>query len=151
VRKIHKGYKVSSKIHRKLGTQRTGRFKILKVLGHGNAYKLDIPKHWKVHPVISMEHVEPVPDGDDPYERPTPEVIEPIPTEGDTEEWKSWEIEKLVDKRTRKFGRGRPQTEYLVRWKGYGPAYDEWYPTNLLENAKQLIAQYEDSRRESGK
>jgi hypothetical protein len=33
-------------------------------------------------------------------------------------------------------GRGR-QKYYWVRWKGYGPEYDEWIPTDELTHAPE--------------
>jgi hypothetical protein len=31
-----------------------------------------------------------------------------------------------------------------VRWKGYGPEYDEWYGINLLEDAAEMVARYDN-------
>ena len=142
---LHKGYKVNSNLHKKFGARRVGRFPIKRILANGNAYELALPRHWKIHPVISVEHIEPVPQGEDPYNRPTDDgkEVQPVIEEGDTEEWRSWEIEKLVDKRTIRYGKGKPETEYLVQWKGFGPAYNEWYPVRLLQNAKELMAEYD--------
>ena len=142
---LHKGYNINSKLHKKFGARRVGRFPIKRIFADGNAYELALPRHWKIHPVISVEHIEPVPKGKDPYSRPTDDGkdVEPVIQEGDTEEWKSWEIEKLVDKRTIRYGKGKSETEYLVQWKGFGPAYNEWYPVRLLQNAKELMAEYD--------
>jgi Chromo (CHRromatin Organisation MOdifier) domain len=106
-----------------------------------NAYELDLPKHWRIHPVISIEHLEPAPNEPDPYDRPINDGsdVEPITQEGDTEEWQSWEIEKLVDNRICKYGKGKPEVEYLVRWKGYGPAFDEWYSIKLLGSGEWRV------------
>jgi hypothetical protein len=71
--------------------------------------------------VFSIAHLEPVPKKKDPYERPRPDHPDSVYVEGDTEYQKSWEIEKILDKRTSPTGRIR----YLVRWKGYGPEDDQ--------------------------
>ena len=51
-------------------------------------------------------------------------------------------IEKIVDKRQIKYGKSKPVTEYRVKWKGYGPEWNEWYPEDLLDNARDLIKGY---------
>jgi len=53
------------------------------------------------------------------------------------------EIEKLVGKRRRKYGRGKLITEYLVRWKGYGPEDDTWYGEDLLDQTVDLRKEYD--------
>ena len=62
--------------------------------------------------------------------------------EGDADTHKSFEIERLLNKRTIRRGRGQV-TQYLVRWKGYGPEWDCWYALKDLENAKELVEEYE--------
>lgn len=69
--------------------------------------------------------------------------------EGDTDTYKSYEIERLLNRRTVKKGRGRA-TEYLVRWKGYGPEWDRWYNIKDLDNAAELVQQYEQGLVRSG-
>lgn len=48
-----------------------------------------------------------------------------------------WEVERLINRRVRRYGRGQV-TQYLVRWKGYGPEHDKWFSTKELANAKEL-------------
>lgn len=59
-----------------------------------------------------------------------------------TDEADSYEIEKLLDKREVRRGRG-VSTEYLVRWAGYGPEHDAWYNVKDLEDSKDLVDDYE--------
>jgi hypothetical protein len=61
---------------------------------------------------------------------------------GDTTEWKSYELDRIVSKRYTKYGR-KKNLEYLVKYKGYSNAFNEWFPVKLLPNAKELIAEYE--------
>ena len=74
------------------------------------AYKLEIPTYWRVHPVftVTMLKPSPIPDSD-LYERPIPDQPASIHVKGDTATHKSWEVNRLVNKRG---------DRYLVRWKG---------------------------------
>ena len=54
---------------------------------------------------------------------------------------KSFKIDRLLDKRVMRKGRGFA-TEYLVRWKGWGPEWDEWFNVKNLEDAMDLVQDY---------
>lgn len=141
--RLHKGYNIPANaiITRKLGQQYVGPFKVLAKIGH-LAYKLDLPGHWRVNPVITVAMLEPAPinEGPDPYERPLPEQPDSVHVEGDTATSKSWEVDRLVDKRG---------DRYLLRWKGWGPEHDQWRTKNQLGNASDLIKEYEERQRAS--
>jgi hypothetical protein len=139
--RLHKGYNIPAASSKKIHQQYVGPFKVLARVGR-LAYKLDIPAHWRVHPVFTIAQLEPAPHDQDPFTRPQPSQPSSVSVEGDTETYKSWEIERLLDKRTIRKGRGT-SVQYLVRWTGYGPEFDQWYPLSQLENAKDLIAEYE--------
>ena len=109
--KLHSGYNVEG-ISKKLGQQRVGPFKITKRMGQ-LAYKLDIPETWRIHPVILVTMLKPAPEGEDPYNRQAPKP-RPVEDEYQDTEFPSWEIEAIVAKRVRKYGRGS-RTEYKVR------------------------------------
>jgi hypothetical protein len=53
-----------------------------------------------------------------------------------------WEIERIVNKRIRRTKGGKHATEYLMRWTGYGPEYDQWYKEKDLSNAGALPPGY---------
>jgi hypothetical protein len=139
--RLHKGYQLPGKPNRKISEQRTGPFEVKKRIGK-LVYELDLPPRWKIHPVISIAHLVPAPDGDDPFERPVADPQEPIENEGDDDDWKSYELERVVDRRTTRYG-GRNNTEYLIKFKGYGNQYNDWYPEELLVDAQELVAEYE--------
>jgi len=137
------GYSIPSVRKKKLAQQRIGPFRILEVVGKGKAYKLQLPPHYRIHPVISVVHMEPsLAPGSDPYERPVP-TNDAAPVAG-PEDKSEWEVEAIVGKRTSKKGR-KKCTEFQVRWKGYGPEWDTWYAEEDLPNAQQSIADYEVS------
>lgn len=99
--------------------------------------------HWKINPVIKTAQLEPSADpAADPFSRPRPDHPGSVFVEGDTDTYKSFEIERLLNKRTIRRDRGRV-TQYLVRWKGYEPKWDRWYALKDLENAKELVEEYE--------
>lgn len=55
-------------LSRKLGQQYAGLFTILERVGR-LAYKLDLPPSWRVHNVISIQHLEPAPKEEGPFGR----------------------------------------------------------------------------------
>ena len=119
--RLHHGYSIPSVPSSKLDQQFVGPFKVLEKVGR-LAYRLDIPPHWKIHIVFTIAMLEPsLAPGSDPYQWPIPEQPEAV--HADSEEYK---VEKLLDKRIIKKGRGH-SIQYLVRWLGYGPEHDQWY------------------------
>jgi hypothetical protein len=111
--RLHKGHSIPL-ASKKLGQQRIGPFCILERIGR-LAYKLDIPQHWRIHPVFTIAQLEPGHEGTaDPYARPRPDEPGTVFVEGDDEFNKSYELEKVLDKRITPTGLIR----YLVRWKG---------------------------------
>ena len=92
--------------------------------------------------MISITHLEPCSKDEDPYGRPQPDHLSLVLVEGDTKEWQSFKIDKIVNKQQIKYEKGKPITEYRIKWKGYGLEWNEWYPENLLDNAKDLIWNY---------
>ena len=53
-------------------------------------------------------------------------------------------MERIVDHRTKRSG-----TEYLVRWKGFGPQHDAWMKQDELKHARQLQEEYHERRQRS--
>jgi hypothetical protein len=134
--RLHCGYKVLGQA-KKFGQQRVGPLRVTEVV-NPHAYRLDLPAHWRIHPVVSILQLERAPNADDPYERPPVNEHPPVHMEGDDDEWHSYEIESLAARRTR-----RNRYQYLVRWVGYGREHDEWYDEDLLTiNANELVQRF---------
>ena len=103
------------------------------------AYRLEIPGHWHIHLIFTITQLEPsLAPNEDPFDRPKPDQPDSIYVEGDTETIKSFEIERLLDKRVMRKGCSFA-TEYLVCWKGWGPQWDEWFNVKRLDNATGLV------------
>jgi len=73
-----------------------------------------------------------------PVEEPEP-ARKSLRQEGD-----EYEVDFVHGKRRVKH-RGKMRTEYLVRWVGYSAEHDTFEPISNLKNAKQAIADYEQS------
>lgn len=124
--RLHKGYFIPQfagaiKVN-KLGQRYIGSFDVVAKVGK-QAYRLDIPGHWRVHPVFSVAQLEPWP-GIDSFDRPLSQKPDSVFVEGDTDEYKFYEIDRLLNKRVRRRGKGY-STDYLLRWQGYGLEYDQ--------------------------
>jgi transposase InsO family protein len=135
--RLHRGYSIPSVHNRKLDQQYAGPFKVLEKVGR-LAYKLKIPDHWRIHNVFSIAQLEPAPPpGSDPYSRPVPDHPGAVIPGTNI-----YEVERLLDKRVIRKGRGY-STQYLLRYKGYGPEHDEWCRVQDLQDCSDLIDEYE--------
>ena len=139
-----KGYTLPSIIKPKISQQRVGPFEITQVVGK-NAYRLKLPVTWRIHDVISVVYLDPAPKDPDPFDREPPPPPPVVKTADDPEA--EWEVECILKKRVTKKGRrGKPCVEYLVRWKGFGPEYDEWQNIDRLYTCPDLVQQFEHSQ-----
>ena len=101
-----------------------------------------MPTNWKIHPILSVAQLEPGPKNKNPYD-PNSKPNKPPPIAEFNKNWHEYEIEKLVGRRTKKYGKNKPLTKYLVKWKNFGLENDTWYGTNLLTTTKKFMAKYE--------
>jgi hypothetical protein len=109
-KKSERGYHLQNQT--KLSFTRAGPFDIVRA-HRPLAFELRQPDWLRIHPVISVEHLEPAPV--DPFNRPQPE---PGPIHVDGEE--RYIIEDILDCETRRApGRKGRQTWYKVKWLGY--------------------------------
>ncbi len=116
----------------KLAPKRYGPFPITKVLGPVT-YQLRLPEQWNIHPVFHVDLLTPYKETEfhgRNFERPLSDLI------NGEEEYK---VERVVN--SRRFGRGR-QVQYLVHWKGYPEADDQWIPWSDL-NTPQLLVEFQ--------
>lgn len=138
--RLHTGYSIPGHSNRKYSNRYAGPFKILSKVGN-LAYKLDLPTNFRIHPVVSVAQLKPMPDGDDPYDRdPYPE---PGPVGGDSDDdERPWVVERLLSRQI-KYEHGIPIKRYLVKWEGWGPAHNVWRSEAELDGAQDLVRDYD--------
>ncbi|SJL10865.1 uncharacterized protein ARMOST_14260 [Armillaria ostoyae] len=126
---------------KKLDDKHISPFLILEKTG-ASMYKLKLPPHWKIHPRFNEKLLTPyVPPSFPNQEQPLP----PPPDLIDEEE--QWELEEILDSKTRKVRtkRGQPSTtviDYFVKWKGWTQEHNSWVAESDMGNAQEAIADY---------
>jgi len=101
-----------------------------------NAIELELPKSIKIHPVVNISRVQLYKLQVEGQKKIPPK---PVIIEGEEE----FEVEKILNKRTI-----RGKEKFLVRWKGYTIEEDTWENRENLENAKELVEEFEREYRE---
>jgi len=96
-----------------------------------NAIELELPKSIRIYPVVNVSRVrlyKPQVEGQKKTP-PKPVIIK---------EEEEFEVEKIINKRT-----VRGKEKFLVRWKGYIAEENTWESRENLENAKELVEEFE--------
>lgn len=112
---------------KKLDSKYAGPFRVEKKIGRG-AYRLDLPKTWKIHPTFNESLLKPYNDPKyttQEYDtRPPPQLVEGI---------EEYIVEEIVAERENK---RRRKHEYLVKWEGYPREDMTWEPAENLKDNK---------------
>jgi hypothetical protein len=109
-----------------------GPFQILKVVGP-NAYELDLPPSWRIHPVQNISKLRVYEDPTVHFPSRSPAPPPPLAPFADSSEPR-WELDSLLGKR--RVGKGRRATwEVKIRWTNCPPSDDSWQPLSNLNPA----------------
>ena len=112
-----------------------GPYKIKGIIS-SNAIELDLPKSIKIHPVVNVSRVRLYTSQVKGQKKVPPKLVI---IEGEEE----FEVEKIINKRI-----VRGKEKFLVQWKGYTAEADTWKSRENLENARELIEEFEREYRE---
>ena len=110
----------------KLRERFTGPFQITEVVGP-NAYRLDLPRLWRVHPVQNITNLRLYRDPTVDFPSRPPAPPPPLRAAEDNSA-KIWDPESLLCKRRIDDGNGRQHWEVMVHWKDWGNEHDSWEP-----------------------
>jgi hypothetical protein len=137
--RFHKKYNLFEVINRKLSQQRCDSFTVKRRVKR-LTYKLELSKTWRIHLVIFVTQLESTLD--DSYKRLRSNHSEFIFVEEDTETYKFYKIERILNKRTRQYENIKID-QYLIRWKEYESEFDEWKNVAKLQNCIRLVEDFE--------
>ena len=141
--KLYKEYSIPIVTSYKLYQQRVRLFEILQKISK-LAFKLDIPNNQKIYPIVSIQQIKLALRKPDLYYRPILDFLEAVYIEGDTDQNKLYELEKVIKKRNTPKG----YVKYLVRQKGYRPEYNKQKSAKEIENEKDLVKDFERYEKE---
>ena len=68
----------------------------------------------------------------------------------DIEHFKFYYLDKILNKRDIKKGRGYV-IKYFVKWKKYDSKHDRWMNIKKLENVKKFVKNYEKANRQDSR
>ena len=139
--KLNHEYQLSSKSNRKIFSQRCDLFLVKRRVDR-LAYELELSNNWNIHLVVSIAQLKSHFVIANPYNRSRSNHFETIEMKGDTSRWRSWEVERIVDKRIRKYD-NKNVTQYQIHWKGYDSKHDVWRSIIKLDNCMNLVEKYE--------
>ena len=125
----------------KLMQRYVGPFSIVRVV-NDVAYELALPASMsRVHPTFHVSKLKRwARDSSERFPGREQDLAPPPPVIDEGEE--KWEVERIVDKRSRRAGRSTI-TEYLVLWKGYPEHEKSWEPAAGLRGARDAVRAFE--------
>ena len=138
--RLHKSYEIANQ-HKKLDNQRCESFLVKRRVDRF-AYELNISLRWRIHFVVSVAQFESTSFLQNSYNRSRSDHFNSVYVEDDTETKKSYEVERIIDKRIKKFDR-TSITQYKIKWKEYDFEFDEWKSISKLDDCMNLIEDYE--------
>ena len=119
---------------RKLMPKWIGPFTVSKLVGTV-AVKLDLPHPWTIHPVFHVSLIKPY-HANGSVQPPGPLAY----IDGDPQ----YAVDYILNQRIVKKGR-KSETQYLIRWSGWGPAHDTWEPESNIDDP-ELIRSFISAR-----
>ena len=115
-----------------------GPYKIKTIIS-SNVVELELPTTVKIHPVVNVSRIKWYVDQVDGQRKEAPQ---PVVVEGE----EKWEVEKILNKR-----KIRGKNKFLVQWKGFMAEGDTWESRENLQNAGDLLREFEEEYSRDGR
>lgn len=131
----------------KLSPKYIGPFKIIEKI-NDVAYRLQLPDSMnRIHNSFHVSRLKKFNESNDVRfpSRLLPDASLPPPEIINQNHNELWEVETILKKRIRRYGRGS-RVEYLIKWKGYPHEHNSWEPVSGLTMCKEAVEQFESSR-----
>ena len=145
--KFHHDYDISFTIvfENKYNQQYVKSFRILKRIDK-LTYRFDLFNHWRIHSILFIAQLKSCFDSTTNFfNRLRSNYSNFVFVKKNIERVKSYEIEKLINKRQTK----RRESKYLMRWRDYESKHDDWKNLSKLKNAQRLVQKYENVHRKT--
>ena len=139
--RFNQDYQLSKKFNRKLSQQRCEFFKMLRRIER-LTYEFELSSAWRIHFVISIAQLKSISIDENSYQRFRSHYFDFIKMKNDIDEFKFYEVKRLIAKRQRKYNKTMI-IQYLVRWIEYDSKYDEWRSFFVLQNNFDLMKRFE--------
>ena len=115
-----------------------GPFKVARV-ANPNAYELELPPTWSIHPVFNISRLKVYHDGFVLFPGRPPAFARPPPESIAEDGAEIYEVDRVIAKR----GSGS-RTQYLILWKGYPLESSTWEPARNVD-APDAIAEFNET------
>jgi GNAT superfamily N-acetyltransferase len=121
---------------KKLAPKYIGPFEVLERVADGRAYRIDLPSHMRLHPTFHVSSLR-------PYVVDTVSGRAQAAAKPDyfADGHHEFEVEAILDHR-----KVQRQLQYFVSWVGMPDHENAWLPSSSMDNAKELIQQYWDTK-----
>jgi hypothetical protein len=141
--RLHHEYFLLEKENSKLSNQRSDSYIILRKISN-LAYELNLSETFRIHSVIFIAQLKSTSDSDS-YERSRSINFESIEMKNDIVEKKSFEVERILKKRNRKYER-ITMIQYLVKWKKWKFEHNSWVFVKDCSNFMKLVMKFENKQ-----
>jgi hypothetical protein len=139
--RLHHEYFLLEKKNSKLSNQRFGSYTVKRKVDNA-VYELNLSFNSRIHSVISIAQLEFAEDESDSYNRSRSSNSRSIEVKDDTTKKQSFEMKKILQKRTRKYDK-IVVVQYLLKWRDWEFEHNFWVSTKDCSNFMNLIMNFE--------